>query len=82
MHEISKCYLSVVDFQGKKDDKSEEEHDNEDEMNNDAIDANVLDKEVEEFNKNRTEETQQQEEPPDGGKVCHWHRPFKRWNIM
>ena len=47
---------------------SEEESVHEDDMHNDAIDVDVLDEEVEEWNSNRVEEIQHQEqqvEPED-----------------
>ena len=66
--------------------KSVEESGHEDNMN-DAIDANLFDKEVEEWNKNRTEEThqpkeQRQEEPTDGGEEeveKQWRMEGKLW---
>ena len=51
---------------------SEEESVHEDDMHNDAIDVDVLDEEVEEWNSNRVEEIQHQEqqvEPDDKNEV-------------
>ena len=66
----------LVDFQDPADTNSEEESGDDDEMHNDAINADLLDTEVEEWNRNRADETQQQMEQQQveltgGDEVCH-----------